>query len=155
MCSALISFQTEYSQSLCLSRSPSSKNSSRNKQKRKNIVDSHEYFYSKVPFVFFSLYTAWNLKNSLPNGFVWSQKPEFPGNLPAAAEKGLGGRRLLRCDSCLCWPAGCALLFHFLAFLTPFTQVDAHRVILAASSPFFKKVVKKVPHNHPLIYLKA
>ena len=28
-------------------------------------------------------------------------------------------------------------------------------MILAASSPFFKKVLKKVPHNHPLIYLKG
>ena len=28
-------------------------------------------------------------------------------------------------------------------------------MILAASSPFFKKVLKKVSHNHPLIYLKG
>ena len=28
-------------------------------------------------------------------------------------------------------------------------------MILAASSPFFKKVLKKVPHNHPVIYLKG
>ena len=34
-------------------------------------------------------------------------------------------------------------------------QVEAHRVILAASSPFFKKVLRKVQHSHPLIYMKG
>ena len=34
-------------------------------------------------------------------------------------------------------------------------QVEAHKVILAASSPFFKRVLKRNPHQHPLIYLKG
>ena len=34
-------------------------------------------------------------------------------------------------------------------------QVEAHKVILAASSPFFKKILKQSPHSHPLIYLKG
>ena len=28
-------------------------------------------------------------------------------------------------------------------------QVESHKVILAASSPFFKRVLKKNPHSHP------
>ena len=34
-------------------------------------------------------------------------------------------------------------------------QVEAHKVILAACSPFFKKVLRKVQHSHPLIYMKG
>ena len=34
-------------------------------------------------------------------------------------------------------------------------QVEAHKVILAASSNFFKKVLKNVQHSHPLIYMKG
>ena len=34
-------------------------------------------------------------------------------------------------------------------------MVEAHKVILAASSPFFKRILKKSPHSHPLIYLKG
>ena len=34
-------------------------------------------------------------------------------------------------------------------------QVEAHKVILAASSPFFKRILQKHPHSHPLIYLKG
>jgi len=33
-------------------------------------------------------------------------------------------------------------------------QVEAHKVILSACSPFFKTILKKNPHPHPLIYLK-
>ena len=34
-------------------------------------------------------------------------------------------------------------------------QVEAHKVILAASSHFFKRILKKNPHSHPMIYLKG
>ena len=34
-------------------------------------------------------------------------------------------------------------------------QIEAHKVILAASSTFFKRILKKNPHKHPLIYLKG
>ena len=34
-------------------------------------------------------------------------------------------------------------------------QFQAHKVVLSASSPFFKNVLKKSPHEHPLIYLNG
>ena len=34
-------------------------------------------------------------------------------------------------------------------------QIEAHKVILAGSSPFFKRILKKNSHSHPLIYLKG
>ena len=34
-------------------------------------------------------------------------------------------------------------------------QVQAHRVILAASSPFFQKLLKKNHHPHPLIFMRG
>ena len=34
-------------------------------------------------------------------------------------------------------------------------DIDAHKVILAASSPFFEKILKKSKHPHPLIYLRG
>ena len=34
-------------------------------------------------------------------------------------------------------------------------QMEAHKVILATSSPFFEKFLKKNKHPHPLIYLKG
>ena len=34
-------------------------------------------------------------------------------------------------------------------------QVEAHKVILAASSPFFKDILKKNKHTHPLIYIRG
>jgi len=34
-------------------------------------------------------------------------------------------------------------------------QVKAHKVILGACSPFFKEILLKNPHQHPLIYLKG
>ena len=35
------------------------------------------------------------------------------------------------------------------------SQVDAHKVILAACSPFFRNVLRRNPHQHPLLYLKG
>ena len=34
-------------------------------------------------------------------------------------------------------------------------QIKAHKVILAASSPFFQNLLKKNKHPHPLIYMKG
>ena len=34
-------------------------------------------------------------------------------------------------------------------------QMQAHKVILSACSPFFRGVLKKNPHAHPLLYLKG
>ena len=34
-------------------------------------------------------------------------------------------------------------------------QIKAHKLILCASSPFFKGVLSKNPHSHPLLYLKG
>eukprot|EP00091_Calanus_sinicus_P016977 TRINITY_DN36694_c0_g1_i1.p1 TRINITY_DN36694_c0_g1~~TRINITY_DN36694_c0_g1_i1.p1 ORF type:complete len:116 (-),score=23.89 TRINITY_DN36694_c0_g1_i1:69-416(-) len=34
-------------------------------------------------------------------------------------------------------------------------QIEAHKLILSASSSFFKTVLKNNPHQHPLIYLKG
>jgi len=33
--------------------------------------------------------------------------------------------------------------------------MEAHKVILTSSSPFFEKILKKTKHDHPLIYLKG
>ena len=34
-------------------------------------------------------------------------------------------------------------------------HLEAHRVILAASSPFFEKILERSKHPHPMIYLKG
>ena len=34
-------------------------------------------------------------------------------------------------------------------------QIEAHKVILSSSSTFFKRVLTKIPHQHPYIYLKG
>ena len=34
-------------------------------------------------------------------------------------------------------------------------QTDAHKVILCAGSPFFRKILKNNPHSKPLVYLKG
>ena len=34
-------------------------------------------------------------------------------------------------------------------------QVEAHKVILAASSPFFMEILKRNKHPHPLIYMRG
>ena len=35
------------------------------------------------------------------------------------------------------------------------SQIQAHKVILSACSPFFRAVLKQNPHAHPLIYLRG
>merc|ERR1712233_38046 len=34
-------------------------------------------------------------------------------------------------------------------------QIQAHKVILSACSPFFRGVLRRNPHAHPLLYLKG
>eukprot|EP00092_Neocalanus_flemingeri_P031552 GFUD01034263.1.p1 GENE.GFUD01034263.1~~GFUD01034263.1.p1 ORF type:complete len:333 (+),score=58.08 GFUD01034263.1:57-1055(+) len=34
-------------------------------------------------------------------------------------------------------------------------QIQAHRVILSACSPFFHQILRRNPHQHPLLYLKG
>ena len=34
-------------------------------------------------------------------------------------------------------------------------HLEAHKVILAASSPFFERIFQRNKHSHPLIYLKG
>ena len=34
-------------------------------------------------------------------------------------------------------------------------QVEAHKVILSASSPFFENILKRNKHAHPLIYMRG
>ena len=34
-------------------------------------------------------------------------------------------------------------------------QVEVHKVVLAASSPFFQKILKRNAHQHPLIYMRG
>ena len=34
-------------------------------------------------------------------------------------------------------------------------QIEAHKVILAATSPFFEKILKENKHSHPLIYMRG
>ena len=34
-------------------------------------------------------------------------------------------------------------------------QVEAHKVILSACSPYFRTVLKKNPHQHPLLFLRG
>jgi hypothetical protein len=35
------------------------------------------------------------------------------------------------------------------------SQLQAHKAILSACSPFFRSILKKNPHQHPLLYLKG
>jgi len=30
-------------------------------------------------------------------------------------------------------------------------QIDAHKVVLSAASPFFQNILKRNPHSHPLL----
>ena len=35
------------------------------------------------------------------------------------------------------------------------TQIPAHKLVLSASSHFFKSILKRNPHSHPLLYLSG
>jgi len=35
------------------------------------------------------------------------------------------------------------------------SQIQAHKVILSACSPFFRNILRRNPHQHPLVYLKG
>ena len=35
------------------------------------------------------------------------------------------------------------------------SQVQAHKLILSACSPFFRTILKRNKHSHPLLYLKG
>ena len=34
-------------------------------------------------------------------------------------------------------------------------QIQAHKMILSACSPFFRNILRRNPHTHPLLYLKG
>ena len=34
-------------------------------------------------------------------------------------------------------------------------QINAHKVILSACSPFFRNILRRNPHQHPLLYMKG
>ena len=34
-------------------------------------------------------------------------------------------------------------------------QIEAHKVVISACSPFFRRILKRSPHSHPLLYLKG
>ena len=34
-------------------------------------------------------------------------------------------------------------------------QLEAHKVIVSACSPLFRNILKRNPHQHPLLYLKG
>eukprot|EP00092_Neocalanus_flemingeri_P006803 GFUD01007346.1.p1 GENE.GFUD01007346.1~~GFUD01007346.1.p1 ORF type:complete len:314 (-),score=94.65 GFUD01007346.1:29-970(-) len=45
--------------------------------------------------------------------------------------------------------------FFDVTFVCDDNQVQAHKVILSACSPFFRSVLKKNPHQHPLLFLRG
>ena len=34
-------------------------------------------------------------------------------------------------------------------------QLEAHKLVLSAASPFFRKILQRNPHSHPLLYLRG
>ena len=34
-------------------------------------------------------------------------------------------------------------------------QIEAHKIVLASSSPFFKELLQKNKHSHPLVYMRG
>lgn len=34
-------------------------------------------------------------------------------------------------------------------------QVEAHKLVLSAASPFLRKILQRNPHSHPLLYLRG
>jgi len=63
---------------------------------------------------------------------------DFEGNIS-------GGLRELRDDKD----------FFDVTLATDGDQISAHKVILAACSPFFRNVLRRNPHQHPLLYMKG
>ena len=45
--------------------------------------------------------------------------------------------------------------FFDVTIVTEDHQVEAHRVILSACSPFFRQILNRAHHHHPLLYLKG
>ena len=45
--------------------------------------------------------------------------------------------------------------FFDVTIATEDNQVEAHRVILSACSPFFRQILNRTHHHHPLLYLKG
>ena len=63
---------------------------------------------------------------------------DFEGNIS-------GGLRELRDDKD----------FFDVTLATDGDQISAHKVILAACSPFFRNILRRNPHKHPLLYMKG
>ena len=54
-----------------------------------------------------------------------------------------------------CQPLPSLKIISFLVGLHVITQQRKYQVVLGACSPFFRRVLKRNPHTHPLLYLKG